>query len=194
MNKKSFLYDWGLWLLLAMNIYAIYFYQQNPQRISTIIFIFWLQSVFIGLFNVLGILSFTNRVTEASATGNDINNKPGCAAAFFAVHYGFFHLGYAIFILIQFHSSNIDWLFIKLSFYTILLGSIIQFIQDKQQNKTKAVNMNTMFFMPYARIIPMHLALLLPSFLHISIGVVFLSLKVVADIIMHVVYRNYLFK
>ncbi|HMZ46795.1 MAG TPA: DUF6498-containing protein, partial [Chitinophagaceae bacterium] len=57
--------DFGLLLLLAFNIYAIYYYYQNPNALGALIVIFWLQSVFIGIFNVIGMLTFTNRVENS---------------------------------------------------------------------------------------------------------------------------------
>jgi len=157
--------------------------------------IFWIQSAFIGLFNVIGILSFTNRIEDSYTVNDKLGNKPGCAALFFTVHYGAFHLAYLFYVGYKLSKAqHIDWLLIQLSFWTILFSSILQFIQDKRHNQTEAVNIGTMFFMPYARIFPMHLAILLPAFLHIHVGIVFLALKMVADIIMHVVYRKFMFK
>jgi hypothetical protein len=194
LNKKSIWNDWSLWLLLGLNLYAVYHYMQHPESINTLMAIFWIQSAFIGLFTIIGMLAFTNRV-ESSFTMNDKpGNKPGCSALFFAVHYGGFHLAYFFFVAFKvIGDEHADWQFIHLSFWAIFFGSIIQFINDKRHNQTASVNLGTMFFMPYSRIIPMHLAILLPAFLHIKVGLVFLSLKVLADVIMHVVYRKMLF-
>jgi hypothetical protein len=195
LNKKSIKNDWSLWLLLALNLYAIFHYMQHPESINTLMAIFWIQSAFIGLFTFIGMLAFTNRTNSGFTT----TEKPGiggagCSAMFFAVHYGGFHLAYFFFVTYKLAGDkHADWQFIQLSFWAILFGSIMQFIQDKRHNHTAAVNPLTMFIMPYARIVPMHLAILLPSFLHVKVGIVFLGLKVLADVIMHMVYRNLLF-
>ncbi len=174
-----------------MNLYTVYHCYQFPDSINTIMAIFWIQSVFIGIFNVLGILSFTNRVKDSYTVDGRPGNRPGCAAAFFTVHYGMFHLAYLFFIAYKLaKAAKVDWLFIQLSFVAILLSSILQFVQDKEHNKTVPVNIGTLFFIPYVRIVPMHLAILLPTFLHIHVGTVFLLLKTVADITMHIIYRR----
>lgn len=195
MKSTSIFYDLGLWLLLVFNAYAVYCYYVNPASINTIYLIFWLQSVFIGIFNVIGMLTFTNRVTN-SFTVNDLpGNRPGCAAGFFTVHYGIFHLVYLVFIFVKLVKvPQLDWQFLKLSFFAIFAGSIMQYVADKKRNRTEAVNIGTMFFVPYARIIPMHITILIPMFFSISAPSIFLGLKTVADLIMHIVYRNYLFK
>jgi len=195
MKSKSIFNDWGLWLILVFNAYAVYHYIQYPNSIHTIYFIFWIQSFFIGVFNVIGMLTFTNRVENSYTVNNQPGNRPGCAAGFFFIHYGGFHLAYFVFLIIKISKiSLLDFQFIQLSFWAILVGCVMQYVQDKRRNATEAVNISTMFFMPYARILPMHLAILAPAILNISAPVIFLSLKTVADIIMHIVYRNYLFK
>lgn len=193
--KKIFSYDIGLWLLIAFNAYAIYYVKKQPNSINELYIIFWLQSFFIGIFNIIGMLTFTNRV-ENSYTVNDVKgNRPGCAAAFFAVHYGGFHFVYFIFLFAQLVDLNqVNWHFIQLSFWAIFAGSILQYFQDKNINREKPVNIGVMFFMPYVRIIPMHLVILLPKFLHISAPLLFIALKTVADIVMHLIYRNFMFK
>lgn len=195
-EKKALKQDWSLWVLVLMNLYAIYHYIQYPNSINTLMAIFWIQSAFIGLFTFIGMFAFTNRsqssftVNEASAHGS-----PGCTAMFFAVHFGGFHIAYFFFVTYKLiGDKHADWQFIHLSFWAIFIGSVLQFIQDKRHNQHAPISIGTMFLMPYARIIPMHLAILLPAFLHIKVGFVFLGLKVVADIIMHIVYRKMLFK
>lgn len=193
-KHKSLLYDWGIWLILMFNAYAILHYIKFPNSIYTLYVVFWIQSIFIGLFNVIGILTFTNRVLNSYTVNNQPGNRPGCAAGFFLLHYGGFHLVYFIFLFIKIPSlSSLDFQFIKLSFWAILVGSIMQYIQDKRKNNLHPVNIGTMFVLPYARIVPMHLAILAPEILKISAPIVFLILKTIADVIMHVVYRKYVF-
>lgn len=195
MGKLPFWKDSGLWILLGFNGAAFYFYYENPNSISTLYVLFWIQSFFIGVFTVLGILTFNNRVANSFTVNDNPGNQPGCAAGFFALHYGIFHFVYLIFVLTSLvNYKHLEWTFIKLSFWAIFAGCIMQYFQDKNRNRTQPVNIGTMFFMPYARIIPMHLAILGPQFLHIKAPIIFLLLKIFADVIMHLVYRNYLFK
>ena len=194
-SKKPIWQDVGVWMLLLLNAYSVYYYLHNPNSIRTVIFIFWMQSVFIGIFNVIGMLTFTNRVSNSFTVNDSPGNKPGCAAAFFTFHYGMFHLIYFIFLVVTvMKEQSLDFQFLKISFWAIFAGCIMQYIQDKKHNRTEPINIGVMFFMPYVRIIPMHLIILVPAFFHISAPILFLALKTFADVIMHVVYRRYVFK
>lgn len=176
-------------------MYALYHYYEQPNSIHTLMVVFWMQSVFIGFFNFLGMLSFTNRVPDSFTVNNQSGNRAGCAAGFFLVHYGGFHVAYLVFLSIQIvKGGHLDWPFIQLSFFAIAIGGTLQFIHDKLHNKMAPVNISSMFMMPYVCILPMHLAILLPAFFHISLGLVFLSLKMVADVVMHIIYRRLVFK
>jgi hypothetical protein len=90
-----------------MNGYLIYYYQQQPGEFNTIVWIYWLQSVLIGLFNFFDLMSVKN----PDETSMSLNSQPvaegsmGCAAWFFLFHYGFFHFVYAIFLLVGKHSG-----------------------------------------------------------------------------------------
>lgn len=157
--------------------------------------LFWLQSFFIGVFNVLGMLTFTNRVENSYTVNDQKGNRPGCAAGFFTIHYGGFHFVYFIFLFVKLVDlKQVNWHFIQLSFWAILAGSILQYFQDRNINQKYPVNIGAMFMMPYVRIIPMHLVILVPSFIHISAPILFLSLKAIADIVMHLIYRKYMFQ
>ena len=49
--------------------------------------------------------------------------------------------------------------------------------------------MAAMFFIPYLRIIPMHLSILLPVIIHIGNMGIFLVLKAIADVVMYLVTK-----
>ena len=144
----------------------------------------------IGLFNFVDILSVKN-VIPGSMELNDspvknTSKTKGCAASFFAVHDGAFHLAYGIFILIS-SKLEIDFRFVLIGLAAFTLNLIIQFARNKQWQQTHSVNLGAMFFLPYLRIIPMHLMILGPVFLHWQASTIFLVLKTVADVIMYLV-------
>ena len=174
--------DPGFWFLLLMNGYLIYYYQQQPGEFNTIIWIYWVQSVLIGFFNFLDLQS----VKDPDSTSLSINNQPvtknsmGCAAWFFLFHYGFFHFVYAIFLLVG-KSSGVNGKLILITAGIFVTESTIQFIRKRNTLHVDKVNVGKMFFTPYLRIVPMHLMILVPSFLGIAGSVVFLVLKTVAD-------------
>ncbi len=115
---------------------------------------------------------------------NEAGAGKGCVSLFFLFHYQFFHLAYAIFIAIKV-KGNINGSFLLLSVGAILLELILGFIRNKQLQKTIKINYGQLFMMPYLRIIPMHLMILLPAFLGIKNSIVFLVFKLIADVGMY---------
>ena len=192
MLRKA-IYDPSFWIIVSVNIFCIYYYQNHPEGFRSIVWIYWIQSVLIGLFNFLDLLTVKNPVPSDMT----INNKPvdssgrrkGCTALFFLFHYQFFHFVYAIFIAIQV-KGMLDIHFILLSVGAILLELTISFIRNKQLQKNLQINYGRLFMMPYLRIIPMHLMILLPAFFGIKPSIVFLVLKLLADACMYLVAQR----
>jgi len=72
-----------------------------------------------------------------------------------------------------------------ISIAAILLELTIGFIRYKAVQKNQVVNYGKQFVMPYVRIIPMHLMILVPAFLGLSSVYIFLILKMIADLAMY---------
>lgn len=179
-------------LLIAGNLYCIWYYQAHPEAFSTIVWIYWCQSVTIGLFNFLDLLTIKN------FDGNNftINDKPvsnkgtGCTAGFFAIHFGMFHFVYAIFLLVDFGIRSVNKMVFLLGIATFFLEAILNFIRQKQMERTMKFSLGTLFFLPYLRIIPMHLMILLPAFFNWTPSLLFLGLKMVADVFSFLSYSR----
>lgn len=193
MKAKEALKDQSFWSLLIINVAILVYYLQYNTGFKTLVWIYWAQSVLIGFFTFLQLVTIKNMV-PGSMTMND---KPltddgkgrGCMAGFFAVHYGFFHLGYFIFIFtITDLKEAFDWRLFQFSVGAFALDQLWNFIRYKQWEKTHHPSGGVIFFLPYARIIPMHLTILLPKFFGFipQMGL-FLVLKMFADLLMHVV-------
>ena len=184
-NHKSRLYDPNLWLLLVINIWCIIYYLQNQSAFNTVLWLYWFQSVLIGLFNFMDMLTIPSPPEGSGQTTEYFFNSKGCSAFFFLFHYQMFHLGYAIFILASGKPIDKQFLLIGISSFTVNL--LLQFIQNKRKQRSTTVNLSTMFFLPYLRIVPMHLMILAPVFLHIQPSTVFLVLKTIADLVMYLI-------
>lgn len=190
MNQKNRLLDPSLWLLIGINGYLIYYYYQNPGIFTTLIWIYWCQSVMLGLFNALDMLTSPKQKTPVT-----INDKPlddnfpvqRAGALFFLFHYGFFHVGYMIFIFTMKRTGPFDIELFKGCLIAFLIGQIITFIQHKINQKKNPISIGKMFFTPYIRIIPMHLTILIPNFLPVSNMGVFVILKTFSDVVMYLV-------
>ena len=183
--QKSRLSDPNLWLLIAINIWSIIYYQRNPTAFNTIIWLYWFQSVLIGIFNFMDMITLPK---IQKGTGEKIDyffGSRGCSSLFFLFHYNAFHLAYAIFILANGKAIDSQFLLLGISAFTVNL--LIQFVQHKKMQRNTAVNFSKMFFLPYLRIIPMHLMILAPIFLHLQPSIVFLGLKTIADIAMYLI-------
>jgi len=187
---KRILFDPAFLFLIAINIYCIWYYQNNPGQFHTIVFLYWGQSVLIGFFNFIDLLTIKN-VIPGSMKFNDapVQNTPrakGCAAMFFAFHYGMFHLVYGIFIIAQ---SNflVDYRFVLIGLAAFSLNLLMEFIRHKHWQKNNAVNLGKLFFLPYLRIIPMHLMIMGPVFFNWDASTIFLVLKTMADVIMYLI-------
>ena len=191
---KKVITDWSLWVLIMFNLYLLDYYNGHPAEIGTLIFLYWAQSVLIGVVNFFDILTVSN-IKPGSFT---INDKPieesgkgtGCVALFFLVHYGIFHFVYLIFILVKMF-GGINFHFVLIGIGILAVSMVVDFVRRKIRQQHKEINIGTLFFLPYVRIVPMHFMILLPEFLHISNFTVFIILKIVMDLLMHFVTSDH---
>lgn len=185
-SNPSFLF------LVAGNLFCIWYFQNHPDGFVNVVWVYWFQSIIIGLFNFLLLLTIKNM----DATGFKLNNQPvtaqnkGCAAWFFLVHYGIFHLVYAVFLLVLFGVKLLDLKLLLIGVVAFFIESILNYIRQKQMESRVAARISTLFFMPYLRIIPMHLMILLPAFLGWQPSLLFLVLKMAADLLSFVLYHR----
>jgi len=179
-------------LLLLGNFYCIYYYVTQPKGFDSVIWIYWFQSVIIGLFNFLDLLT----VKSFDTGGFKINGAPmkkdqnGCMAFFFLIHYGIFHFVYGIFLATQIGVLSAMTKMVFIGIIVFLIESLVDFRHRKQMEKTRVVNFGYLFFLPYLRVIPMHLFILVPVFLGITGSILFLLLKFLADILSFFIYRR----
>ena len=126
--------DPAFWALMAFNILLIVEYRNDPNYYSTLVWLFWLQSVIIGIFNFFDMLTL-NKVEIGNFTINNevpsAGKAKGCMSFFFLIHYGGFHLAYLVFLFVSIQFSSIDFSILKMALLGLLLSSLIQFIQNK---------------------------------------------------------------
>lgn len=191
--KDFLIYDSSTRSLFVSNLLVISLALVQNWHITTILWVYWSQSIIIGFFNFLRILSLKNFSTENFT----INNRPVqpnektkvFTAFFFAFHYGFFHLIYAIFL-----SSFSPKLNMTETYPFVLLGALVffinhtySFLHNKKKDEEFKQNIGAIMFRPYARIVPMHLVVMVGALLGGRLLLVlFLFLKMLADLAMHV--------
>ena len=202
-EKIKFYSDASFWILLGANIFAIFIAFIENWSLAEIMWMYWGQSIAIGIVNVIRLV----RLKDYSADNLKINKTPAVKtpflkyfmAGFFCVHYGFFHLVYALFLF------SFD---LMANFNSILFGVGIFFVDhafsyfyNESRDLEKKRNIGTIMFFPYFRIWPMHLTIILLGGLdflsrqifneNIFALFFFLFLKTIADLGMHVVEHNY---
>ena len=197
--------------LLFANIVTIVLAIVQHWDLATVMFIYWAQSIIIGIFTVIALLSADN-ASLASDLGKPIRERGGSGtistrhvraytcllAGFFTLHYGLFHWGYYAFIVesgifgsVNFLDPNI-WFSCGLFFANHLYSHITY----RYEGPKGAGYINEQFFRPYQRIIPMHLTIIFGSIVVFALQVfgidatmpvlvLFLLLKTRSDISAH---------
>lgn len=174
--------------LLISNIFVIALALYQGWNIGEIMWVYWFQSVIIGLFHFLRIWKLENfsvkDVTINGAPATDAKGTKYFFAGFFALHYGLFHFVYMIFLITVFSNGS--------SFKNILIGAaaffinhLVSFYNHIQADKLREPNIGLLMFYPYARIIPMHLTIIFGIMFRDLALILFLSLKTIADLITH---------
>lgn len=204
MIKKK---DWlniHFFLLIGINLYIIYYYYKHPDSFTTTVTIYWIQSVLIGIFNFFDLLTLSSKTqnkfyeqpqSEIDKESKPINKHKGCFSFFFIGHYLFFHLIYFLVIpkkLINF--NTVDWLFVLLCFWLLVITQLINFMENKRRNREEAMRINVMLSWPYLRIIPFHIMIIAALTSTIESPIIFLWLKIIADVAMYVIYQRAIFK
>jgi hypothetical protein len=199
--------------LIIANLVTIVLAILGNWDLATVLFIYWSQSIIIGIFTVVSLLG-----ADTAALAADLE-KPVQAwggqgtvntrhfwyykcfiAGFFTIHYGLFHWGYYTFIVesglfgtVHFSDSNI-WFSCSLFF----VNHLYSYLTYRHQESKGAVYIIEQFFRPYQRIIPMHLTIIFGSIVVFALQVfgiqstmpvlvLFLVLKTYFDISTHLI-------
>jgi hypothetical protein len=196
--------------LLVANLVTICAAMVEHWRILDVMLVYWGQSVMIGFFNVIRILELKalspagGRGPTREATTLGMRLFTVFMALFFACHYGGFHAVYLAF-LVGFMSeskagpSRVDLVPTLVCLAVFLAQQWSLFRHRLECEPKERSSFARIFFFPYARILPMHLTILLgASFLAMGrnaghdgrvksacLLLFFLGLKTVADSIMH---------
>lgn len=184
--------DKGLWSLLAANLFTIVLAVFDNWELSMVMTIYAVQSTLIGLGMIMRMLN----LKQFSTSGFKINGKPakavpetrGKVAGFFFLHYGTFHVVYFGFLVAQYEMMNLPWFLISTCILAFAIQQGISVRDDIREDEDRKPNIGTLMTLPYARIIPMHLMIIMGGFFSGSfLGVLFfLLLKTMADVLMYI--------
>lgn len=185
--------DWSSASLLGSNLLTLVVALIHNWPAGALLWVYWGQSVIIGLFNFLRMIS----LRQFSAEGVTSNGRPVMPtratqrgmAFFFLFHYGFFHFVYMIFLFGLAAEGLANLGAIGLCLGSFLVNHGFSFRYNLVSDRRKVRHIGSLMFFPYARILPMHLTIIFGSALPWNRGVLllFLCLKTAADVIMHAV-------
>lgn len=189
--------------LVFSNLLVIIFAVVDKLSAIDILWIYWFQSVIIGIFNFIKIISLKEFSVEGFKRGNKqllpTKETKISTAIFFLFHYGFFHLIYAVFlssfsIFGYFSKSEFEMSYFLFSTAMFFISSLIEFNSSKKEKAGELPNIGKLMFAPYSRIIPMHLTIILGGFIaaagssfsvdtNLAIIVLFIGIKTFVDLI-----------
>ena len=197
--------------LIIANLFTIVLAILGNWDVATVMFIYWAQSVIIGLFTVVSILGTDSSVLAVDLQ-KPVDERGGVEkitprfawaytymlAGFFTLHYGLFHWGYFTFIVDSglFGSVNFTDSSIWLSCGFFFANHLYSHITYRHEGQKGAGYVNEQFFTPYRRIIPIHLTIIFGSIVILALMVagissampvlvLFLLLKTYSDISAH---------
>lgn len=187
--------DPSLWGVVFGNALSAFMAFTHGWTLAELMWVFWAQSLIIGIINVKRMLS----LKEFSTEGLTMNDRPVpehigskiSVAFFFTLHYGFFHFVYFFFIWQEGPLSGFDrstLLGIAICIGGFFLTHSYSFKHNfKNDFKDHKPNIGTLMFYPYMRIFPLHFTIIFGSMMqgHLAMAL-FLILKTLADCGMHI--------
>ena len=197
--------------LIAANLVTIVLAVLGNWDLATVLFSYWMQSVMIGVFTAASLLTTGSAREWPPAPAGDPGAETLAAldrygsivariglTGFFIIHYGIFHLVYYEFIVGSgmFGQVNLADPGVYLSCGIFFLNHLYSFIAHWNVHIREAGGEGEDIFLPYHRIIPMHLIIIFGSMVIFALEatgidstmpvlVLFLVLKTWADIAAH---------
>jgi len=197
-RSKTILGDLSLWGLILSNLIAVVWAVIKGWSLGIIMWVYWCQSVIIGIwwfFKLLTLKEFSTKDFKIKDMSVPPTQETKIKTSFFfLVHYGIFHTVYAAFLCNMLKKGHIKPIFLVAGVFFIYQA--FSFFYNRKWDTAKKPNIGKLLFFPYARIVPMHLTLIFGGIL--SGGVfeskltlaIFMTLKAIADIVMHIFERK----
>jgi hypothetical protein len=177
-------------MLLAVNLGVIAAAYSGDWSLPTVLASYLVQSAIIGLFQAKKMADLQVFSTEGlKMNDHAVEATPATrrgVVAFFLLHYGFFHIVYAVFVV---QMGTVDWRAVAGSGALFFANHLFSYFASWEALSKRVPNIGTMMFMPYVRILPMHAFIVAGA---IFAGgpyeiVAFMVLKTAADEAMHAV-------
>jgi hypothetical protein len=176
-------------VVVATNAAVLWQAASGGWSLGSLLWTYWWQSVVLGGLHMLRLVLLRRYDTTGLKRGDGVPiqpspHLPGCMALLFAVHFGLFHLVYALFLAVlavRFGAGGTSAAAVAM----LGVGQLFQFVESLRRDRAGRPNLGALFITPYARILPMHLILIagiwfvsgLPALL------LFVALKTAAEIV-----------
>ncbi|NUM31234.1 MAG: hypothetical protein HUU47_02795 [Bacteroidetes bacterium] len=202
---KNIFSDREFWFIALFNLYLAAGYIYNWFSVDTIIWIYFFQSIIIGIGNTVRMAklqSFSTKNLQVNGESVEPTSKTKWTSAlFFMFHFGFFHFVYFIFLVVFSvgNGSKTDIKIVMLNIMIMAVNTIIATWSNIIRDRDEKQNIGTLLFTPYLRVVPMHIFIILgftqkfdkvvsiPIIGNTDIFWVFLLLKTISDLLMHII-------
>lgn len=152
-------------LSLAANAVTLVIALWQGWSFAALVWPYWLQSVAIGAGNVARM----SRVARFSTAGLRMNDAPvpedargrGRMVAFFCMHYGLFHLVYLVFLVGIADLAPGEGRWVALGAAVMVAAQVTATRRQIREDAATTPNLGAMMLLPYLRILPMHMTIVL---------------------------------
>lgn len=151
------------WMVAVSNL-AVFFLPGLDLKEDALSFlwIYMMQSLLIGVVHMVKLNVY--KFSEAQRPADW--KSPRALSLFFIVHYGFFHFVYAFFI----PPENLNWPLVWEGTLIFSMALLWNTFRNYSIENSGNYNANDFMFLPYVRIIPIHIAIIIGGFLSAVAG------------------------
>ena len=187
--------------LAAANLVPLYGVLALGWKVAPLMVFYWTENLVIGFFNVLKMSRAQGEIGDSRMT---LNGSPVTADSrrslivFFAMHYGIFTLGHGVFVMVMFGPRPERALGdIGLALLVLTLSHGYSYRRNFiGRGEYLVISFAKLFWQPYARVIAMHLAIVLGGTLATAMAqplgalLVLVGLKTAIDLVAHGLERR----